>query len=331
MRNWLKQWPVFALLVASLFALAAPAPALGRDGTPGATPTVEGGLPAAVAWLQSQQADDGGFVGLSEESDPGATVDAIIALAAAEESGTDTGDAIDRAVGYLGSGDIALVYLQTGVGQAAKLVLGLVAAGEEPSGFAHVDPLSIIPFGVDAETGLYGTGVYDHALAVQALAATGGEIPQAAVDAFAAAQSENGGWAFDASSDPAMADSNTTAVSIQALVAAGHGDSDLVMKGLAYLDSVWTDGGAAYNHLPDTLPDANSTALVTQALAATGADISEHLAVLATFQNASGAFHYNADDTSDNLFATLQAIPAMATAGAGSPATPVAFHVALAA
>jgi hypothetical protein len=207
-----------------------------------------------------------------------------------------------------------------------------VAAGVDPAGFANVDPMTLIERGANPDTGLYGTGVYDHALAVLAIVATGSTPPAAAIDALAASQAENGGWAFDASTDPAMADSNTTSLAIQALAAAGEGDGDLVANGLAYLETTWTGEGAMYNAVPDTAPDANSTALMIQALLATGADASSQQAVLASFQNASGAFRYTDAEPADNLFATLQAIPAMAgVAYPGAAATPVAFHAAIAA
>ena len=324
-------------LLCGLFALAGLGSATAQDGSKAATPTTAGtGIEGAVAWLLPQQAEDGGFVGFSGESDPGTTLDAIMALAAAETTGVDTGDSIDRAIAWLESGDVALVYVQTGVGQAAKLVLGLSAAGVQPTGFASLEPVALIENGADPATGLYGAGVFDHALSVLALVATGNDVPASAIDAFTATQAENGGWAFDASTDPAMADSNTTSMSIQALVAAGRGDDAAVASGLAYLDSIWLEGGAAYSTLPDTLPDANSTALVVQALIATGENPSTQVETLATFQNESGAFHFNAADTSDNLYATNGAIPALARlsfplVSVEPGATPVAFHVSLAA
>ena len=129
-----------------------------------------------------------------------------------------------------------------------------------------------------------------------------------------------------------MADSNTTSLAIQALVAAGVGESGPVANGLAYLDAVWLDGGVGYSTLPETLPDANSTALLIQAFVAAGLDVSAPIEALAAFQNASGAFHFNAEDTSDNLYATSQAIPALAQIAlpidaAGPDATPVAIQV----
>lgn len=304
-----------------------------QDGSGAATPaTVASGIDGAIAWLLPQQAADGGFPGFSGESDAGTTIDAILALVAAETAGVDTGDSIDQAVAYLESGDVALVYIQTGAGQAAKLALGLNAAGIDPAGFASVDPIAVIEQGSDPATGLYGTGVFDHALAVLALGATGNEVPSTAIDAFAATQADNGGWAFDASTDPAMADSNTTAMSIQALAAAGDADSDVVSAGLGYLDSIWLDGGAAYSTMPDALPDANSTALVIQALIAVDRDPAPYVETLATFQNADGSFYYNGADTSTNLFATTASIPALALlpfpiVSAQSNATPVATPV----
>lgn len=341
MKRCLNRIALIMSLVCGMCVLTGLGPVTAQEGSGGATPATAGtALEGAVAWLVGQQADDGGFVGFSGESDPGATLDAIMALAAAETAGVDAGDAIERAIGYLESGDVALVYVQTGAGQAAKLVLGLSAAGVAPSGFAQVDPVSIILNGAHPETGLYGAGVYDHALAVLALVATGNEVPPEAIDAFAATQAENGGWAFDASTDPATVDSNTTSVSVQALVAAGHGDGDPVANGLAYLDSIWLEGGAAYSTLPDTLPDANSTALLVQAFVAVGRNPSAYVETLATFQNENGAFHYNAADTSDNLYATTGAAPALALlpfpiiateVNASPVATPVTSDVILAA
>ncbi len=329
MKDRFTRTPWLAWLIGSLIVLAGIGSAAAQDGSGAATPVPgASGIEGAVAWLLPQQADDGGFVGFSGESDAGTTLDALMALAAANQAGVDTSDPIDRAIAYLESGDVALVYAQTGVGQAAKLVLGLTAVGVTPSGFASVDPVAIIQNGADPDTGIHGGGMFDHALSVMALVATGNDVPATAIEAFNATQSEDGGWAFDASTDPAMADSNTTSMVIQALVAAGHGDSEATASGLDYLESVWIEGGAAFSTLPDTLPDANSTALVVQALMAMDQDTAASVETLAMFQNEGGAFHYSAADTTDNLYATNGAIPALALmpfpiASLQSDATPI--------
>ncbi|HYI25994.1 MAG TPA: prenyltransferase/squalene oxidase repeat-containing protein, partial [Thermomicrobiales bacterium] len=289
--------------------------------SPDATPALTG-LDGAVAWLVAQQGEDGSFPGFAGEPDANVTIDAILSLTAASHAGIDTSDASERAIGYLGSGDVALVYAQTGAGQAAKLVLALSAAGQNGTDFAGIQPVTLIEAGLSLDTGIYGTGVYDHSLAILALSAIGSDVPQAAIDALAATQAENGGWAFDGTTEAANVDSNTTAMVIQALVATGQGDSDLVIDSLGYLDACSSDAGVAWNDVEGSVADANSTGIAIQAFVAAGQDAGSLTTALAAFQNPSGAFFYNDADTSDNLFATLQAIPAMA--GVAFPVAPVA-------
>jgi hypothetical protein len=309
--------------------LAVAIPVGAQKATPSASPAAEGGdLASATAWLIDQQGEDGAFAGFSGEPDAGTTVDALTALVAADQAGVDTGTSIPDALAYLESGDVALVYEQTGVGQAAKLTLALVAAGRDPRDFATTNPVSIVETGQNDETGVYSTGLYDHAYAMMALAATGSEVPTSAVDALAATQAENGGWSFDGSTDPAMADSNTTSMVVQALVATGDAGHEMMAPALEFLESTITDDGAAY--APGAEADANSTALVLQAMLATGGETAGLEAALATFQTDSGAYFYQAADPSENLFSTVQAIPAVA--GVVLPilpegdATPVAIH-----
>lgn len=305
------------LLWAALMAVSALVSVAAQEATP-ATPVAGSGLEGATTWLLAQQGEDGGFIGFSGTGDPGVTIDAIVALAAAEGADIDTGTAIGDAVAYLESGDVALVYAQTGVGQAAKLVLGLVAAGEDPQAIATVDPLSIVERGQNDETGIYGTGIFDHALAMMALTAVGADVPQTALDALAASQAKDGGWAFDASTS---SDSNTTAMVVQALVAAGQGESGLMTKAVAYLQSTITPQGAVYAVGEGAIADANSTALVLQALIAVGDPTATTLTnALTTFQGPSGAFFYQGSDMTDNVFSTVQAIPALA--GVSLPVVP---------
>lgn len=329
------------LLVTIVLALAVllPAGARAQVGTPAASPagtlSAQGGdLEAATTWLIDQQLEDGAFAGFSGEADAGTTVDAVIALAAAESRGVDVGTALDDAVAYLASGDVALVYEQVGVGQAAKLVLALVAVGEDPADFSTTNPLAIVQNGQDDETGVYGTGIYDHAYAMLALAATGNEVPASAITALESTQNDVGGWAFDGSLDALAADSNTTSMVIQALVATGNGDHSMVQGGLSYILTTLDDeGGAAYAQGAEA--DANSTALVAQAYIATQGDATSLLGSLQMFQNVSGAYFYQYADPSDNMFTTLQVIPVVAGYALPvvpqSSATPVASVLALAA
>lgn len=289
------------------------------QGTPVATPAApSGGLTAAVQWLLTQQADDGGFVGFEGVSDPGVTCDAVIAMIAARQSGIDgrLDQPLSRAFGFIQEQGAA--YAATGAGQASKLALAAIAAGVGPTAVGGVDLLALIEGGINEETGIYGTGVFDHALAMLALTGAGRDVPGSAIEALQETESDQNGWAFDGNPEPAAVDSNTTAVVIQALVAAGFADSDLVVDGLAFLHTAQTENGSFRFQTSEGFPpDANSTALAVQALIAAGEDPASDTwnnagAALAAFQNQSGAFRYAEDQPDDNLFSTLQAIPVLA-------------------
>ena len=178
--------------------------------------------------------------------------------------------------------------------------------------------MALVQQGQDAESGLYGTGLYDHAYALMALAATDSDVPQNAIDFLSTVQAANGGFAWDGSTDETMVDSNTTSMIVQALVAVGQGDSDMVTNAVAYLQTTISDQGAAYAVGGDV--DANSTALVAQALIAVDEDATVLIATLSTFQNANGAFFWQHADMTDNSFSTIQAIPA--AAGVAFPVVP---------
>lgn len=304
----------FTPLVAVLFALLTFAePMMAQQP---ATPVgASAGLQRAVDWLLGQQAGDGGFVGFSGETDTGTTVDAVLALAAAQRAGVEVD--LQPALDFLFAEDHALVYAQTGAGQAAKLVLAVIAGGGDPRNVAGVDPLSLamIP---NPDTEFYGTGAFDHALAMLAMAAAGEAIPDEAVSRLVDAQQDNGSWAFDGSELDGSGDTNTTAIAIQAMAATGRGTRRDVRQALDWLRSVQTEsGGFPYQPSDGAAPDANSTGLVVQALIAAEQDPSsdewnDAMGALLAFQNESGAFRYMDEPPDDNLFATLQAIPAMA-------------------
>ena len=166
-----------------------------------------------------------------------------------------------------------------------------------------------------------------------ALAAAKVPIPPAAATALTQRQSSDGSWSFSGTTEPGQGDSNTTAIVVQALVAVGSANADAIGKALDYLRTVrMADGSYAYQPGATAHPagDANSTALVMQALIAAGlpADAGD---ALAHFQNSDGAFRYRDDSPADSLLASVQAIPALmakplpiAPSGAG-PAYPPAL------
>ncbi len=298
--------------------------------TPAASPSAAGGgVGPAIQWLLGQQAEDGGFIGFEGESDPGLTSDAIIAMVAAREVGAsvDTDQAVARAVEFLET--TSADYAESGAGQAAKLALAAMAVGADPTDLGGSDLLASIEDDLDEETGIYGTGVFDHALAMLALRAAGRDVAAPALDALIKRAGPEGGWAFDGNPEPAALDSNTTALVLQALVAVGFGDNALLAAGLDFLRTAQEDDGAFRFQPSEGFPaDANSTGLVVQGLIAVGEDPASESwnnasGALAAFQNQSGAFRYSMDQPEDNIFATVQAIPALV--GLAQPILPAGY------
>jgi hypothetical protein len=304
--------------------------AFAQEGSPEATPGEDPGLEGAIDWMVPQQLDDGGYPGFEGTSDPTTTVNYIVALAAAGAAGIDVAEPLARAWAYMS--EQALVYAQAGASQAAMLSLAAAAAGQNPTEINGVLPLTLATSLVNEETGLYGSGVYDHAIILMAMSVAGEEVPSEAVEALEDVQIDDGSWAFDGMTSEGAGDSNTTAMVIQALVAIGEGDSDMIEPAVDYLaTTAEAPGRYAYAAAEPIVADANSSALVVQALIATGVDVEDSgdLAGLASFQNPSGAFHYQDADPTDNAFATLQAIPALAgvalpVIGVGGATTPTA-------
>ena len=307
--------PLGMLLLVSVISLCLlPGAVAARQATPAAVPGDP--LAAATAWLLAQQDASGGFPGYSGELDAGVTTDAVMALAAAAGTNPEADAAIDKAVTYLAENGDA--YAQTGAGQAAKLALAAIAGGHNPRSFVGVDlftemqdpPTTSVQNPI---SGIWGDSLYAHALVMLAFSAMGEQVPDSAIATLRATQGTDGGWAFDGSTEAGAADSNTTSMIVQALVAAGYGDSDLIPAALAFLETLRApDGGYAYGPGDPLSPESNSTALVAQALIAANADPSSALAALAAYQLPDGSLRYMMSDTETNLLSTVQAIPALA-------------------
>jgi hypothetical protein len=328
LRGWSSRTRFLPLLLATVLVTSittlSGSGSMAQEATPGALSesTAMSPVEAASTWLREQQDTSGGFPGFSGEPDPGATTDAVMALYAAQQSDPAAAAALDAALVYLERNENGATYAKTGPGQAAKLALAAVSGGRDPRDFAGIDlvaamtaPLATpVPDGLG---GIYGDDLYDHALVLIALTAAGEAIPDAALEPVRAAQGEDGGWAFDGSTAAGAADSNTTALVIQALVASGHGDDPMVDRAVGFLFTLLTpDGGFAYGPADPLVADANSTALVLQALIAAGEDPASREwgnapLALARFQTPSGGLRYMATDEEPNLLATVQAIPAM--------------------
>jgi hypothetical protein len=271
----------------------------------------------AVKWLTAQQQPDGSFLGFSGKADPGTTADVALALAAAGTDPATVAHGGPSMIDYLTSS--ASDYGTTVAG-AAKLTLAIVASGDDPRDFGGQNLVRTMLSKLDPQTNLFDAQLFVHADAILALSAAGQTVPAGAISALEQHQADDGGWAFTGETAAGKADSNTTAIAIEALVASGHADSQTIPKALKYLSGLQDDSGL-YAYQPASgsalLGDANSTAFVIQALLATGQsldsdEVAKPLKALESMQNDSGAFYFQQGATDDNLLATIQALPAIA-------------------
>jgi prenyltransferase beta subunit len=217
----------------------------------------------ALDWTLAQQQPDGSFAGFN----PGATIDAVLALAAAGRNPTSVRSADGlTALDYLAAQ--AADYAAQGASAAGKLAVGVASAGLDPRDFGSLDlaqPISATFTITDGRFGGAGS-IWDQAWSLLGLRAAGATIPLSATQALEAMQLGDGGWGFDVN---APADVDSTALALQALHAAGRdASSPAVQAGLAYLRRVQTADGGFPGY--DGLSSASSTGLAMQALAAFG-------------------------------------------------------------
>ncbi len=282
-------------------ALAAAAAALPALAASAALPRTEA-IEAGAAYIRTTQQADGGYA-----SSPGQSMDAIFALRAA---GYDP--AKETAGGTSPSG-----YLKANAAgaktaaSAAKAALAAKALGLDPKAVNGTDLIAAVSSAYKTETGAYADDDFSQSIAMIGLACTGNPVGAKAADALRGKQvAKDGGWGFAGASD-----ADTTAIAIQALIAAGVPKTDpAVVKALAYLKATQgNDGGWGFD---PSESNVSSTAYAVQALIALGEDPSAAawakggvtpIAYLLSQQNADGSFK-----GFDPAYATNQALPALA-------------------
>jgi hypothetical protein len=260
-----KALSAIAAIVASLLLISAGASAMPRSYR----------ARHALRYIARHQADNGSIVAFSPV---GSTADAVLAMAAARRGPFQ----MNRALHYLGRH----VAEATSIGLEAKVIMAAVAGGRNPRRFGGTNLVRRIKRS-ERPNGHYGKGqsVIDQTLAMLALVGAGTQPSSPAATWLVDAQCPDGGWQFDAPYDPATdsrhchnraggdfsrSDSNTTAYAVQAVDALVASPA-LTASPFAYFRSLRDPikHGWGYDQ-NNTLTDANSTALVLQAYAATG-------------------------------------------------------------
>jgi hypothetical protein len=172
----------------------------------------------------------------------------------------------------------------------------------------------------DPVSGTYDSDTLYHAWAMLGTASLSETVPVSATEALKDLQLTNGGWEWAAGFG---ADTNSTALALQALIAAGEPlTSTGVVSGFTYLEEAQNDDGG-FPYSPDspwgTDSDTNSTAYVVQSLLAAGEDPltgtwavanSNPVSYLIGMQLPDGSFEWQTGSGSDP-FATRQVIPAL--------------------
>lgn len=171
----------------------------------------------------------------------------------------------------------------------------------------------------NAGTGVYGDGTGRQAFGILGTVALAQTVPANAVTYLKSLQQGNGGWEWQPTWGT---DVNSTALAIEALIAAGEANnSPAVTDALAYLSAAQnTDGGFPYDPAAVSHPsDGDSTAWAVQALIAAGEiptamswtpNAANPIEYLMSLQLNNGSFQWQAGQGT-NLLATQQIIPAL--------------------
>lgn len=299
----------------------------------------------ALDWLMTQQNSDGSYDGFSGPS-VGSTLEVMLAagsnridadtwrLSPSDDSLLDYLKADDDTNGKSNGED----YADIGPSAAGKLALSLAAVGRDPATFfTGFNLVEKIEGYYDPAVGLYvsdggSDSNWDQALAILGLRAaqefdvtpTASDLQaQATIQANAVQNLKernltNGGWSFAGSGSTDTADTNSTALVIQALLAGEVPLNDPAIEAaLDYLENAQnSDGGFAY--IPPDDSEANSTGYVSQGLIATLQDLNSSpwnrdntpIEFILSLQQSDGSIYYQSDNPGFSLLlSTTQATP----------------------
>ncbi|MCA9978460.1 MAG: hypothetical protein KC413_22020, partial [Anaerolineales bacterium] len=214
-----------------------------------------------------------------------------------------------------------IAYAQTDGPTAGKLVMALVAAGQNPRNFAGEDFVAILSGRLQVDS----LPPFGQALAILGLTAANETVPDNASAWLISLQSAEVGLAGSWDDGfGTVGNADATAMAVMALLAAGLPAEDVVIaRAVDFLTQTQLESGG-WEYGPGFGQSINSTAMVVQALSALGLDFystdglyspdgNPPLNALLLAQGESGAFQANfGDGPFDDFFTTVQTIPAVA-------------------
>jgi hypothetical protein len=237
-----------------------------------------------------------------------ARTDVVFALAAVGgEEGAARQALADLEAGaesYIGPANAA------NVGALAKVLLAVEIAGVDAATFVEGRDLEAELRASMDPSGIFASEVFSQSLAMIALGATPGGVPAAATAALEGMQCADGDFTFLGTCPGGpIPDVDTTALAIQALIAAGSDGAASVAADL--LADTQNADGSWPNAFGD--PNTNSAGVAGQALRAAGRVDAADLAAefVMSLQTEDGGIRFVEAETEANGFATLQGVLAL--------------------
>jgi squalene cyclase len=242
----------------------------------------------------------------------GQTIDVILAVNAAGWDPNSITAAGVSPVAYLA--DHLEPYLENGPDAIGKIILGVVAAGQDPTNFNGTDLITALLNAYDSQAEAFGNpeNTWHQALAILGLSAANASIPEGALQTLQGLQQADGGWEY-APGFGTWADN--TALALQALLAAEQpADDAAILAGIQYLKFHQLEEGG--------WGDSSTTAFAIMALNALGINPTQWqtssgqtpIYNLFSYQKASGGFIFSQDFPDESLMSTTTAVLA-ATGG----------------
>jgi hypothetical protein len=314
------------LLLGALLLTGDPARTAAAESRPAGSVAATAAVCRAVQWLRTQQLPDGSFGFRAPDGSvfpsASATADVVYALALLGENPAGPAWTRGGRSALAGLEALAPTYVYNDAGQAGKAARAAALAGGNPRAFGGLDLIAIIQAAYDPTTGRYDPYfAYRHTLAVEGLLRAGVPVPPAALAAVLQAQLSAGGWAW--SFERQIIDVDSTGRALQLLAGLTNVQApEAFARAADYLAAAQTPAGGWRAEGQTLPPNANSTALAVDGLAAAGFDpqaerFQRHgrggLETLLSFQEASGAFVYirEAGKEEVRLMATADALAAL--------------------
>ncbi len=238
----------------------------------------------ASGWLARQMVQGSHFVTVFDKATypaQGETIDAILAFAATKTA-NDYGA---RAATWLAKPAVLSNYIGAGTesyaGATAKVILAAEVRGLNPASFGQVNLITrlsklLTASGRYSDHSSFGdfSNAFSQSLAIIALSRRGG-APAKAVSFLMSSECKDGGYPLDFAAKTCVSDPDSTALDVQALLAAGQRAA--AIRGVAWLARAQKSSGGI-DAAGGTRPNANTTGLAGEAFAAAGWPHEEALA-----------------------------------------------------